>query len=586
MSATPSATPEFLRDWPDADQLRQLREAPRGERQELLAVFRNLAPGAVLPFLSEQTRLPVVAALAADTDAIATLPARLVHDYQVLPVRLGAAKPASAAKANGNGKSADTNGNGAANAAPLHLATSWPPDDDVRDWVAVFTARPVQWHLAAADRLRQLIIENYGVGAGSIEDDTDEPDTFASGQALNIEADADAAVVRFVRDIIAQAIEDGATDIHFEPQEGQLRIRYRVDGLLVPVPVPENLLRYQDAIISRLKIMARLNISEKRLPQDGRINFKAGDNVLDIRVSTIPTIYAESVSLRLLNQKKEAYTMERLGMDDAEQALVTNVLDYPHGIILVTGPTGSGKSTSLNAFLRKINSTDLRIVTVEDPIEYEVPGANQMQVRPEIGLTFASALRHVLRQDPDVIMVGEIRDRETADIAIRASLTGHLVFSTLHTNDAPGAITRLIDMGIEPFLVASSIELVIAQRLVRRLCPDCAGTEPISQVKVRDTLAILGLDASLADGVTHVPKPCGCERCRNTGYRGRIGLFEILKPDESLHDLIVHRESTRALAKVARDHGMRTLQQSGWAKVMAGHTTLEEVLRVITVAEK
>lgn len=565
MSATPATTPDFLRDWPDADQLRQLREAPRAERQELLAVFRNLSPGAVLPFLSEQTSLPVVATLAADADAIAALPARLVHDYQVLPVRLGEAK---------------SDGEG-----PLHLATSWPPDDDVRDWVAVFTPRRVQWHLAAADRLRQLIIENYGVGAGSIED-SDEPDTFASGQALNIEADADAAVVRFVRDIIAQAIEDGATDIHFEPQEGQLRIRYRVDGLLVPVPVPENLLRYQDAIISRLKIMARLNISEKRLPQDGRINFKAGDNVLDIRVSTIPTIYAESVSLRLLNQKKEAYTMDRLGMDESEQAIITKVLDYPHGIILVTGPTGSGKSTSLNAFLRKINSTDLRIVTVEDPIEYEVPGSNQMQVRPEIGLTFASALRHVLRQDPDVIMVGEIRDRETADIAIRASLTGHLVFSTLHTNDAPGAITRLIDMGIEPFLVASSIELVIAQRLVRRLCPDCAGTEAISQTKLRDTLAILGLDASLADGVTHVPKPCGCERCRNTGYRGRIGLFEILKPDESLHDLIVHRESTRALAKVARDHGMRTLQQSGWAKVLAGHTTLEEVLRVITVAEK
>ncbi|MBX3736838.1 MAG: type II/IV secretion system protein [Candidatus Didemnitutus sp.] len=566
---TPAATPDFLHDWPDADQLRQLREAPRAERQELLAVFRNLSPGAVLPFLAEQTSLPVVATLAADADAIATLPARLVHDYQVLPVAVGDRK-------NDDASSTD---------APLHLATSWPPDDDVRDWVAVFTPRRVQWHLAAADRLRQLIIENYGVGAGSIED-SDEPDTFASGQALNIEADADAAVVRFVRDIIAQAIEDGATDIHFEPQEGQLRIRYRVDGLLVPVPVPENLLRYQDAIISRLKIMARLNISEKRLPQDGRINFKAGDNVLDIRVSTIPTIYAESVSLRLLNQKKEAYTMDRLGMDESEQAIITKVLDYPHGIILVTGPTGSGKSTSLNAFLRKINSTDLRIVTVEDPIEYEVPGSNQMQVRPEIGLTFASALRHVLRQDPDVIMVGEIRDRETADIAIRASLTGHLVFSTLHTNDAPGAITRLIDMGIEPFLVASSIELVIAQRLVRRLCPDCAGTEPISQMKLRDTLAVLGLDASLAEGVTHVPKPCGCERCRNTGYRGRIGLFEILRPDESLHDLIVHRESTRALAKVARDHGMRTLQQSGWAKVLAGHTTLEEVLRVITVAEK
>ncbi|MBA4137903.1 MAG: secretion system protein E [Opitutus sp.] len=567
MPAPTAATTDFLRDWPDADQLRQLREAPRGERQPLLAVFRQLAPGTVLPFLAESTGLPIAATLTADADAVATLPARLVHDYQILPIK---APPTPA------GQPAD---------APLHLATSWPPDDEMRDWISIFTPRRVLWHLAPADRLRQLIIENYGVGAGSIEDD-DQPDNFAAGEALDIEADADAAVVRFVRDIIGQAIEDGATDIHFEPQEGQLRIRYRVDGLLVPVPVPENLLRYQDAIISRLKIMARLNISEKRLPQDGRINFRAGDNVLDIRVSTIPTIYAESVSLRLLNQKKEAYTMERLGMDEEEQSHIIKVLEYPHGIILVTGPTGSGKSTSLNAFLRKINSTDLRIVTVEDPIEYEVPGANQMQVRPEIGLSFASALRHVLRQDPDVIMVGEIRDRETADIAIRASLTGHLVFSTLHTNDAPGAITRLIDMGIEPFLVASAIELVIAQRLVRRLCPDCATRAPVSQMKLRDTLAILGLDAKLAEGVTELPQPCGCERCRGTGYRGRIGLFEIFKPDESVHDLIVHRESTRTLAKAARDHGMRTLQQSGWSKVLAGHTTLDEVLRVITTVDK
>jgi general secretion pathway protein E len=569
MPVSMAATPEFLRDWPDPAQRTQLLEAPRGERQELLALFRNLAPGAVLPFLAQSTGLPIAAGLAADADAVSLLPARLVHDFQILPIRVGTPAP---------------NGQTPAN-APLHLATAWPPDSEMRDWIAIFTPRRVEWHLAPADRLRQLIIENYGVGAGSIED-SDEPEEFSSGLALNIEADADAAVVRFVRDIIAQAIEDGATDIHFEPQEGQLRIRYRVDGLLVAVPVPENLLRYQDAIISRLKIMARLNISEKRLPQDGRINFRAGENTLDIRVSTIPTIYAESVSLRLLNQKKEAYTMDRLGMDAEEQAAVNKVLDYPHGIILVTGPTGSGKSTSLNAFLRKINSTDLRIVTVEDPIEYEVPGANQMQVRPEIGLSFASALRHVLRQDPDVIMVGEIRDRETADIAIRASLTGHLVFSTLHTNDAPGAITRLIDMGIEPFLVASAIELVIAQRLVRRLCPDCSKPAPISAVKLRDTLAILGLDPKLGDEIRELPAAVGCERCRNTGFRGRIGLFEIFKPDESLHDLIVHRESTRSLAKAARDHGMRTLQQSGWNKVLAGHTTLDEVLRVITTLEK
>ncbi len=568
MSAPTATPPDFLRDWPDAEQRRRLLEAPRAERQDLLAAFQNLSLNAIVPFLARASGLPIAPPLAPDPDSVPLLPARLIHDYQILPIRM--TPPAASPDAG--------------SVQTLHLATVWPPDDDMRDWIAIFTPRPIEWHLAPSDRLRQLVVENYGVGAGSIED-SDAPALTSDAQNPP-EADTDAAVVRFVREVIEQAIEDAATDIHFEPQEGQLRIRYRVDGLLVPVPVPENLLRYQDAIISRLKIMARLNISEKRLPQDGRINYRAGETILDIRVSTIPTIYAESVSLRLLNQKREAYTMERLGMDESERAQISRVLEYPHGIVLVTGPTGSGKSTSLNAFLRQINSTDLRIVTVEDPIEYEVPGANQMQVRPEIGLSFASALRHVLRQDPDVIMVGEIRDRETADIAIRASLTGHLVFSTLHTNDAPGAITRLIDMGIEPFLVASAIELVIAQRLVRRLCPDCTRAAPVSATKVRDTLAILGLDPALGAGVTELKAPVGCERCRGTGYRGRIGLFEILKPNEALHELVVKRESTRTLAKCAREHGMGTLEQSGWAKVLAGHTTLDEVLRVITVVDK
>jgi general secretion pathway protein E len=329
--------------------------------------------------------------------------------------------------------------------------------------------------------------------------------------------------------------------------------------------------------------MARLNISERRLPQDGRINFKSNGTTLDIRVSTIPTIYAESISLRLLNQKKEAFTMDRLGMNAEEQGQIVSILDYPHGIILVTGPTGSGKSTSLNAFLRKINSTDLRIITIEDPIEYEVPGVNQMQVRPEIGLTFADALRHVLRQDPDVIMVGEIRDRDTAEIAIRASLTGHLVFSTLHTNDAPGAITRLIDMGIEPFLVASAIELVIAQRLVRRLCQECAKPVPVNKVKLKESLAILECNQEEAEIVAALKQPVGCDRCRNTGYRGRIGLFEIFRLSDEIHELVLKRESTRTLTDCARKNGMRTLGQSGWEKVKAGLTSLEEVLRVITV---
>jgi type II secretory ATPase GspE/PulE/Tfp pilus assembly ATPase PilB-like protein len=577
-----SPVPATLAERLTPEQQQALAETPRGGRIARLAADLRIDETAGLALLAEAAGLTVASNLETDPFARGLLPARLVHDYQAIPIRVGTDGSANSALAEDSTPTAEELAR-----TPLHLATAWPADEAMQDWLRTFTPRPLVWHLAVPERVHQLIIENFGVGSGSL-DDGDEGYLAPEAATAPVEeaVDEDAAVVRFVTDVIAQAVTDNATDIHFEPQEGQLRIRYRVDGLLVPVPVPENLLRFQDAIISRLKIMARLNISERRLPQDGRINFKAGGTTLDIRVSTIPTIYAESISLRLLNQKKEAYTMERLGMSPEEQAAITHVLDFPHGIVLVTGPTGSGKSTSLNAFLRKINSTDLRIVTIEDPIEYEVPGVNQMQVRPEIGLSFAGALRHVLRQDPDVIMVGEIRDRETADIAIRASLTGHLVFSTLHTNDAPGAITRLIDMGIEPFLVASAIELVIAQRLVRRLCPECSRPEPVQKLKLRDTLAILGVDQAEADTVTTLRAPVGCDRCRGTGYRGRIGIFELLRPNDELHELVLKRESTRALTQCARRHGMRTLEQSGWEKVRAGHTTLDEVLRVVTVTEK
>jgi general secretion pathway protein E len=565
--------PESIATRLSEEQRQALLEAPRGERLAALAAALGTGEDEILPELAKAAGLSIANNLETDPGARGLLPARLVHDFQIIPIRFGAAATAE-------GDSEPTA------STPLHIASAWIPDPSMSDWMRTFTPRPLVWHLAIPERVHQLIIENFGVGSGALED-SDEgyvaPEALADTEA---EVDEDAAVVRFVTDVITQAVDDQATDIHFEPQEGQLRIRYRVDGLLVPVSVPENLLRFQDAIISRVKIMARLNISERRLPQDGRINFKAGGTMLDIRVSTIPTIYAESISLRLLNKKKEAYTMDKLGMSADEQDQIKHVLDYPHGIILVTGPTGSGKSTSLNAFLRQINSTDLRIITIEDPIEYEVPGVNQMQVRAEIGLTFASALRHVLRQDPDVIMVGEIRDRETADIAIRASLTGHLVFSTLHTNDAPGAITRLVDMGIEPFLVASAIELVIAQRLVRRLCPECARPKPVSKVKVLESLAILGCNPAEAEGIAELRSPVGCDRCRGTGYRGRIGLFEIFRLNEEMHSLVLKRESTRTLAENARRHGMRTLGQSGWEKIKAGHTTFDEVLRVITVEVK
>ncbi|MFT3869145.1 MAG: ATPase, T2SS/T4P/T4SS family [Nibricoccus sp.] len=581
MPAAPS--PATLLPGPLADRLTDeqiliVLEATRGQRLKTIAPHLGLSEPDALVFLSEACGLGIATNLEADKASLSLFPARLVHDYQIVPIKYRAEnEPPPPPNAEEPAILPTT---------PLHLAAAWPADATVIDWVRTFTPRPLVWHLGVPEKIHQLIMQHFGVGSGSLEG-TD--DGYVAPEAIHQnegEVDEEAAVVRFVTEVISQAVADEATDIHFEPQEGQLRIRYRVDGLLVSVPVPENLLRFQDAIISRVKIMAKLNISEKRLPQDGRINFKAGGTSLDIRVSTIPTIYAESVSLRLLNKKKEAYSMDKLGMSPDEQGQINQILDYPHGIILVTGPTGSGKSTSLNAFLRKINSTDLRIITIEDPIEYEVPGVNQMQVRPEIGLTFADALRHVLRQDPDVIMVGEIRDRDTAEIAIRASLTGHLVFSTLHTNDAPGAITRLVDMGIEPFLVASAIELVIAQRLVRRLCPDCTRPAPVNKIKLRENLAILGVTQAEADLVEALNAPVGCDRCRSTGYRGRIGLFEIFRLNDEIHELVLKRESTRTLDECARRNGMRTLGQSGWEKVRNGHTTLDEVLRVITVAEK
>jgi type II secretory ATPase GspE/PulE/Tfp pilus assembly ATPase PilB-like protein len=562
-----------------SDEQRQaINDAPRGGKLAALAQGLGLAEADVLTELAKLVHLDIALNLETDPDARGILPARLVHEFQIIPIKK--TDPANIQEEDEELDPAELA------KKPLHLASAWIPDSTMDDWMHTFTTRPLTWHLAVPERVHQLIIENFGVGSGSLEDSDDGYIAPEQQQQVEEVVDEDAAVVRFVSDVITQAVNDQATDIHFEPQEGQLRIRYRVDGLLVPVPLPENLLRFQDAIISRLKIMARLNISEKRLPQDGRINFKGAGTTLDIRVSTIPTIYAESVSLRLLNKKKEAYTMDKIGMSPEEQAQIVNVLDYPHGIILVTGPTGSGKSTSLNAFLRKINATDLRIITIEDPIEYEVPGVVQMQVKPEIGLTFADALRHVLRQDPDVIMVGEIRDRDTAEIAIRASLTGHLVFSTLHTNDAPGAITRLVDMGIEPFLVASAIELVIAQRLVRRLCSECAQSTPINKIKLKESLAILGCDEAEAELINSLKTPVGCDRCRNTGYRGRIGLFEIFRLNDDLHELVLKRESTRTLAEAARKQGMRTLGQSGWEKVKSGATTLDEVLRVITISDK
>jgi type II secretory ATPase GspE/PulE/Tfp pilus assembly ATPase PilB-like protein len=394
------------------------------------------------------------------------------------------------------------------------------------------------------------------------------------------EGEQEASVIKFVNQIIWEAYKDRATDIHLEPQEDELRIRYRIDGILHQTPMPPQLKRFQSAILSRIKVMSGMNIAEKRLPQDGRINVRIKGEEIDIRVSTVPTVYGESTSLRLLSRGKIFLSLDKLGFSPQDETAIRELIVKPHGIILITGPTGSGKSTSLYAMLSSINSVHKRIITVEEPVEYELRGINQIAVRPDIGLTFAMGLRHILRQDPNVIMVGEIRDLETAEIAIRAALTGHLVFSTLHTNDSPSAFTRLIDMGIEPFLVASSIEAIMAQRLVRTICPACKTEQPVEPAYLRK----IGFPPD------EIPTArfwhgAGCEACRQLGYQGRLAIYELLVVTEALRPLILQRAPASTIAQAAIDDGMRTLRVDGWNKVRNGITTIEEVLRVTQIEE-
>jgi type II secretion system protein E len=463
----------------------------------------------------------------------------------------------------------------------LQVVVSDPFDAAMMNAVRFDARMPVQFALATKTEIEKALKKYYGVGAETL-------DEMGEGEAMELEIsdkeitedDQEASVIKFVNQIIWEAHKDRATDIHFEPAEDELRIRYRIDGILHQTPMPPQLKRYQAALISRIKVMSGMNISEKRLPQDGRINVRIKGEEIDIRVSTVPTVYGESVSLRLLTRGKIFLGLEKLGFAPHEEAMIRDVIIKPHGIFLVTGPTGSGKSTSLYAFLSAINSVHKRIITIEEPVEYELKGINQIAVRSEIGLTFAMGLRHILRQDPNVIMVGEIRDLETAEIAIRASLTGHLVFSTLHTNDAPSAFTRLIDMGIEPFLVASSVEAVMAQRLVRTICPHCKTEQKVE----RDYLKRIGFPEADID-TAKVWRGAGCEECRQFGYQGRKGIYELLILNESMRPLILSRAPASTIAAKAIAEGMRPLRTDGWNKVKAGETTIEEVLRVTQIEE-
>ncbi|MBI1893956.1 MAG: type II secretion system ATPase GspE [Candidatus Rokubacteria bacterium] len=461
----------------------------------------------------------------------------------------------------------------------LTVAMADPTDSESIEGLRVALGLRIRVCLAREAEILQAIERAYSNPATSMERIIDEISP-EEGEGLLAGLDEDVAhlrevaqeapVVRLVNLIITRAVEVGASDIHIEPFEGKLRIRYRIDGVLHETDAPP--VRLQAAIASRVKLMAKMNIAERRLPQDGRIKLKVLNRAIDLRVSTIPTIYGESVVMRILDRESVFLTLDRLGFPEREQRQFERRMQRPYGIILVTGPTGSGKTTTLYASLDKINSPDRKIITIEDPVEYQLNGVNQIQVKPKIGLTFANGLRHIVRQDPDVILVGEIRDGETADIAIHAALTGHLVFSTLHTNDAAGAVTRLQDMGIESYLIASSVLGILAQRLVRLVCRECREPFPVDG-EIRREIAQNGDDLETYRGR-------GCEACNYTGYRGRTGIYEFLIVDEEVRRLVLQKTSAQVIKQAAVATGMRTLREDGWEKVQRGITSVSEVLRV------
>jgi type II secretion system protein E len=466
----------------------------------------------------------------------------------------------------------------------LVVATSDPFNLYPLDELSAATGLSVEPVLSTREEIARLIRTHLGVGSETIEGllakTADEPveligGVAAEGTELGDQAE-EASVVRLVNEILLEAIELGASDVHIESQEAGLKVRYRLDGILQTQNVPPEINRFQAAIISRIKIMARLNIAEKRLPQDGRIKLRVKGREVDVRVSVIPMIHGEGLVLRLLDKGRMDFNLARLGMEEDQYRTFRELIQLPHGILLVTGPTGSGKTTTLYSALREIRNEGVKIVTTEDPVEYQLEGINQIQVHPKIGLTFAASLRAILRHDPDVVLVGEIRDLETAENAIQAALTGHLVFSTLHTNDAAGAYTRLIDMGVEPFLVSSTVEAVMAQRLVRTLCRECR--QPYRPQR-EDLPADFPWDALQQQGGV-LYRPSGCRACHNLGYRGRVGIFELLVTTEPIRQLAHDRCTSWQLKNAAIREGMRTLRNDAWLKALQGRTSVEEVLRV------
>jgi len=542
-----------------SEQLEQaLVERKSGEfLGEALVRLGFLPETQLIPILAEQLHVPAVSlkAQAVDPEAVRKVSARLATRYHCVPLTL-------------------TNGT-------LHLAMADPFNVGALDELRLLLKCELKPFLAGSREIEEAIQRYYGVGASTIETIAAEaipeyrlPTTAAPVEELEVPHD-EASLAQFVNQLLLRAYHERATDVHIEPFEHDLRVRFRVDGFLRNVAVPANLHQFQAGVISRIKIMAQLNIAERRLPQDGRVKVRVGQDELDLRVSIVPTPYGESAMLRILTASL-LYSLEQLGLASKDLLLLQELIQRPHGILFVTGPTGSGKTTSLYACLHHINTTDRKIVTIEDPIEYQLNGITQIQVHPKIGLTFAHGLRSVLRHDPDVLMVGEVRDSETAEITIRCALTGHLVFSTLHTNDAAGGVARLLDMSIEPFLVASSVECFIAQRLVRVLCERCKAPMPRTSEHLGLVRAVGLADAD----VERLAISKGCEACQGTGFHGRTAIYEFLVVDEPIRERIMRRAPSTELAHLAMERGMRTLRQDGREKILRGLTTPAEVLRV------
>jgi type II secretion system protein E len=539
----------------DDDLTRAVDEQRRtGERFDHVVLRLGLVqPGAILTALADEFDLRIVELDSVEPDdaTLKAIPPKLVFKLRCVPI--------------------------ARKGRTVRVATSDPFQLAAIDELRMVTGLSIDVALADDRDIAKYLRRHYGVAGDTLEAlaaDRDsapgEADTGSFEASDGGEAAEEASVIKLVNDLLLEAIRERATDVHIEPYENELHVRYRIDGVLVAAGVPPTIHRFRSAITSRLKIMANLNIAEKRRPQDGRITLRSKGNEYDLRVSIIPMLHGEGVVLRVLSKSAVLIGLEELGMPAPLLSRWDDLIARPHGILLVTGPTGSGKSTTLYASLKRIVSEDVKAITVEDPVEYHVSGVNQIQVNAQVGLTFAAGLRAILRHDPDIIMIGEIRDRETAEAAVQASLTGHLVFSTLHTNDSSGATTRLLDMGIEPFLVASSVEGIMAQRLLRRLCVHCRREYT---PHAADVPSDFGATQALYDAV-------GCKECRNTGYRGRIGIYELLTLTDTTRELVMNRANASRIAAAALAESQLTLlRDAAYRAVRDGTTSMAEALR-------